>query len=288
MNAYCFLVACLALAADTFPRFEAATVRPTERIPSNGSFLSRGGPGTQDPERIMMSPVSLRRLIALAYDVPEIFRLEGPEWMGDAYYELNAKLAPKATREEYRLMLQDLLKERFALRVHRQVKSVPGFELRIAKRGPKLLPSDTRPDPEYEKAPPSVLLRMADGHGQLQLRPGRKGRVNVGLPGGLVRISARQQEIGDIAEMCASVLFAPVVNGTSLSGTYDFNLDYWRDGGSGSNTGQANSDSSIVRETPGPRFLAALEEQLGLRLVARKLPTDVLIVDSASKIPLEQ
>ena len=57
----------------------------------------------------------------------------------------------------------------------------------------------------------------------------------------------------------------PVIDYTGVTGRYDLTLDW--------------------SATDGPSIFAALEEQLGLRLEARKMPLEVLIVDHADKVP---
>ncbi|HVV45653.1 MAG TPA: TIGR03435 family protein, partial [Bryobacteraceae bacterium] len=61
----------------------------------------------------------------------------------------------------------------------------------------------------------------------------------------------------------------PVVDQTGLTGAYDITLD-WKPGEPG---------------TPSASLFTAIQQQLGLRLEARKIPLEVLVVDHAEKIP---
>jgi uncharacterized protein (TIGR03435 family) len=60
----------------------------------------------------------------------------------------------------------------------------------------------------------------------------------------------------------------PVVDQTGRAGFSDFELKW-------------TSDDT------GPSLFTAIQEQLGLRLAATKLPVEVLVVDSASRVPAE-
>ena len=64
----------------------------------------------------------------------------------------------------------------------------------------------------------------------------------------------------------------PVVDQTGIEGAFDFTLEWSPD--------QKSEDS-------GPAIFTALEEQLGLRLEARKLPVSILVVDSVSRTPTD-
>jgi uncharacterized protein (TIGR03435 family) len=63
-----------------------------------------------------------------------------------------------------------------------------------------------------------------------------------------------------------------VRDATGLTGYYDFRLD-WTPDEIDANT--SHSDST------GPSLFTAVEEQLGLKLEARKGPVDVLAIDTA-------
>ena len=78
-------------------------------------------------------------------------------------------------------------------------------------------------------------------------------------------VEARGCPAAQLAMKLTEVLHMPVADQTGLSGTYDFKLEF-------------TPDSDI-----GPTLFAAMQEQLGLRLEGRKVPTEVLIVDRAEK-----
>jgi uncharacterized protein (TIGR03435 family) len=113
------------------------------------------------------------------------------------------------------------------------------------------------------------------------------------LAGGRTRISARLQTPADIVVMCRSHAGLPVVDRTGLQGQFDFNLDFVR--GEESDSGPPSFDTPTGGENPAVApgrgqppalsFRAALEQQLGLRLVMKKLALDVLVLDHVNKEP---
>jgi uncharacterized protein (TIGR03435 family) len=61
---------------------------------------------------------------------------------------------------------------------------------------------------------------------------------------------------------------------TDLKGGYDFNL-MW------------TPDEAPSEVTSGPSLTSALQEQLGLRLESRKAPIEMLVIDRAERVPIE-
>src|ERR1019366_4082456 len=163
-----FLTAFLAAqAADSNVAFEAASVKPAGPFVPGEMGGIRGGPGTDDPGRITAPRATLSDLLARAYDV-WLDQISGPAWLNDrsAYgYRIDATLPPNATTEQFRLMLQNLLAERFHLRLHHETKTRPGYELVVASGGPKL--KERVPVTSAASGKPSV-----DGSGFLRLPPG--------------------------------------------------------------------------------------------------------------------
>ena len=87
-------------------------------------------------------------LIMYAYHL-KMYRISGTEALGalgDTPYDIAAKAegdgAP--TIDEFRQMLQGLLADRFKLKVHRETREMPVYELVVGKNGPKL--KESAPD----------------------------------------------------------------------------------------------------------------------------------------------
>ena len=72
-----------------------------------------------------------------AYGVKR-FQLAFPSWMDTALIDVAAKLPENTTKEQVSIMLQNLLIERFDLRVHHETKPVSVYELKVAKGGLKI------------------------------------------------------------------------------------------------------------------------------------------------------
>ena len=82
-------------------------------------FGSRGGPGTPDPGRYTTSNMTLKGLLVSAYDV-KAYQITGPAWIETERYDIVAKVPAGATKEQFRVMLQNLLAERFKIELHRE------------------------------------------------------------------------------------------------------------------------------------------------------------------------
>ena len=96
----------------------------------------------------------------------------------------------------------------------------------------------------------------------------------------LVRLKARQEPFSELAQMLHNSDDLPVVDKTGLTGKYDFTLEYTTDLPRASPDGQPDPPLA-------PSLFTALQQQLGLQLVRKKLPFDVLILDAVNKLPTE-
>ena len=135
-------------------KFEVASVRHLKPDDDRRGKVS-GGPGTSDPETIVMVNQSVSRFLVLGYglDFDQIF---GPDWIDSESYDVTARVAPGTTKEQVKLMWQDLLAERFKLKAHIEKRPYEAYELSIAKGGMKLRAPGGPIDSAFP-APPSGM-----------------------------------------------------------------------------------------------------------------------------------
>jgi uncharacterized protein (TIGR03435 family) len=290
--------------------FDIASLRvsaPIKESPISPANLPtmKGGPGTNDPERITYSRIPILTILLNAFGAA-FDQFTGPSWIsnGDAAtsqkYDIQANVPPGTTKEQAKAMMLNLLKERLGLTYHRETKEFTVYELTIAKGGPKLKPAEpangeppARPAPG---APGRGLARDKDGFPELP--PGRPGSASV-PNNGRTMWSARMMTTNMIAGMLGQRIgSAHVVDKTGLTGEYDFKIEFSSVGSPGpaglpalpppARDG-ANSAAGSVGDAsdPAPDIFTAVEKQLGLKLTKGKAPLDVIVIDHIEKVPTE-
>jgi uncharacterized protein (TIGR03435 family) len=255
------------------PAFEAASIKPAIPLgPLGMRFVINGGPGTSDPGLYRCQNCSLYLIVLAAYEIRIPVQFSGPAWLENVRFDVSAKVPDGATKDEFRLMLQDLLAQRFKLAVHREKREMPAYELEVAKNGPKFKASVPNETPENDDAPEEngKLKRDRDGYPIL-----RRGVTMAAVPGH-ARLRSDNQSMEWLAEMLSGQTGKPVVDGTGLKGRYDFVLSW------------------VTQETPaaatdpdGPDLPSAVQLQLGLKLEEKKRPIQMLVVDHIEKVPTE-
>ncbi len=187
-------------------------------------------------------------------------------------FNISAKVPEGASREQFRIMLRNLMTERFKLESHRETKEVQVYDLVVAKNGPKMKES-TGPLGADER-PGRLTERKLDADGFVILPPGR-------VPMSLIyggRASSRHAEetMAEFALSLSTELGRQITDATGLKGKYDFTLNHILE-----NTGPPDADQT------GPNIFRALQEQLGLKLEPKKGTVEVLVVDHIEKIPTD-
>jgi uncharacterized protein (TIGR03435 family) len=254
-------------------RFEVVSVKPAGPKRDGPSVYKTG------PERIIFERQSLLRLINIAYRM-NFDQISGPAWLGKEFYEVNAKISVGSGKEQVQLMWQNLLADRFGLKVHFTTREVPAYELTVAKNGPKLRKS-VEGQPHRESGFPE---------------PPPGGRRGISMaPPRTIRQTFRGYSTTELCQLLAWIV-APeeqgwsgyfsvgrVVNKTGLDGSYDFTLEF-----AGRLQSGAFPPPLPDGETDTASFLfEALQQQLGLKLDEKKLNVPALVVDSANKVPAE-
>jgi len=240
--------------------FEVASVKRSDpkTVGSPPNFC-RGGPGTADPGLLVCTNAVLGMLVSRAYNL-QFYQLISPDWMlqggSESGYEVTAKIPAGTTAEQFRLMLQYLLADRFHLTVHRETRTMPRYSLKFSKAVPTLKRSS-------EPAPPGPLFAQNFVNGHLQY-----AQHNLSLK--------------TFTGFLSTQLSAPVADESGLTGDYDFSVEFmpderWR--GFQPATASAGSE-------PVPDLFLAIQNQLGLKLEAQKGPVEVVVVDHADKAPV--
>jgi uncharacterized protein (TIGR03435 family) len=184
--------------------------------------------------------------------------LNGPDWILSDKYSIDA-IAPNpasTTEGELKLMMQSMLADRFKLKIHTETRALSGYALLVTKNGPKLGPA-TSDDPKQS-----------------------------GMPGRPGQITSINMPISSLADGISSNLGQPVVDETGLTGRFNYTL-VWTPGQADVLLSRYPPPPEVQREWAidpnGPPIFTAIQEQLGLRLEARKVPTEVLVIDSVQK-----
>ena len=194
-------------------------------------------------------------LIRTAYGVDDNSKIQGgPNWVDLDRFDVIAKAPPSATQETAKLMLQNLLADRFQLKIHTENRPMAAFVLSLGKGKPK--------------------LKETDGKGFGCQNPANQAPPAPGV-------------IPKITLLCRNVTmeaFTPtlraiaggtklVVDKTGLEGAWDFDITLTPPG------------MLALAGAEGISAFDLVDKQLGLKLEEQKIPLPVIVVDSANEKP---
>jgi uncharacterized protein (TIGR03435 family) len=245
------------------PAYEVVSIRhapgatPLNNVrerPGGGFALERGTAAT---------------LIGQAYTVLAADVVGLPAWATrDAYNIVATASRPGATADDRRAMKRALLAERFQLRTHDEMRETASFDLVRARRdgtlGPGLVvhPVDCAAqalaEREAERTGTALSQTPASPCGM---------RVTAGGLGGEMTMDL-------LASLLRSIVGRPVINRTSLDGTYRVTLQY-------DHAATLRADTRSSQDLPS--LADALQEQLGLRLENSRTSMRVLVVDAIER-----
>lgn len=270
----------LAQSADG-PRFEVASIRPSTTQPEGQINIGLHLDGAQ----VRIGSFTLKEYIALAYRT-KISRVSGPDWIGSDRFDIAATIPAGNKESQIPEMFQALLADRFQLKFHREQKEFPVYALVLGK-GPLKL-KEIPPDPDAAKGPVPV---NAAGGGSVQ-------GVSVNLGGGSSwsfvpnKFEAKKLSMAQFVGDFERFTDRPIVDMTGLKGQYDFTFDINPDDyrpmliRSAISAGVTLPPQALrLLESSSSASLSDALGQVGLKLEARKAPLDVIVVDSANKMP---
>ena len=272
------------------PKFEVVSVKPSAPPPDDGPMLGMPGaflPGGPTPaesattRRFVSLNVELEIVLHRAY--PEFARpgmLIAPDWIADERFDIDGRVGTEVPVRQMRLMLRQLLVDRFAMQSHTEMRLVDTYHLVLArddrKLGPRLRSASSVCDKWRAQmaalglgdAPPQQPKQSADAP--------PCGTTSAIRPGTYVRtFSFGGQELSELVTMLSGFVGPSVIDRTGLTGRFDIELS-WADTSDGRRGITLDPNDAQDR---GPSLENALEEQLGLKLQKVKGMAEVLVVD---------
>jgi uncharacterized protein (TIGR03435 family) len=200
-------------------------------------------------DALIVRNMPLDYVIEFAYDVPSD-RLTGiPGTLKDQRFDIDAKVVPSdggkpptttASQDQAKLIL--LLADRFHLKAHLEPKTMPTYDLVVAKGGPKVkLLQDELKDSNW----------------------------NINGQDTSVVLTSKGASMADLAAALSDQVHRQVADKTGLTGHADITLK-WSD-----DVAAQQGGPNVVS------IFTAIEEQLGLKLQSSKGPVDTLVIDHA-------
>jgi bla regulator protein BlaR1 len=270
--------------------FEVASVRlnPGPGAPSNfrlspdDAYAPTGG--------LLTADAPLPTYIFFAYKImptrEQFQALFGqlPKWVQTENYEIHARAATKnPTKDQMRLMMQSLLKERFGLVAHLETQETPVLEMTLIK------PGTLGPQLHRHEDGPACDAKVATVHGtelkETEVFPAQCGGVEAeNRPDHTILMGSRDMTMEMIAKSFQiGRLGRSVVDATGLAGKYDFTLKWTPAHGDFGQQPQPGSPDEPEADLQGTTFQEAVKEQLGLKLKPGKAPLKVLVIDHVER-----
>jgi len=241
----------------TLPVYDAVSIHPHSALDNNMSFSFR-------PDNFSATNITLKQLVSYAYGIRDDQVSGLPDWEQAAHFDITAKVTDadrsvldKLTQDQLEAMIRPVLADRFQLKVHTEIKTLPVYDLVLTKDGPK-----------FQKSPPPP--EDPDHPGTKGQHRGGSWQINNG------DLTATVMTMSGFADTLAGQLNRTVIDKTGLTDAYDLKLKWTPDDDS------HNASDNGAADRP-PDIFTALQEQLGLKLDAAKGPVTTLVVDHAEK-----
>jgi uncharacterized protein (TIGR03435 family) len=241
-----------AVAATPVPVYDVVSIHENKSGSGGMSFRwTEGG--------FAGSNITVPLLLTDAYDLRQELISGLPGWADSFHFDLNAKVSDpdvnalkKLSPDQRRAMMLALLNDRFHLRAHIEIKTLPVYDLVLAKGGSKLKEDNALPSKDFDPAdksgkPPTGGFLFSAGQ----------------MTGTAIPVST-------LAATLAVHVERNIIDKTGLNGKYDINLKWTPPELESKDTGVDNN---------APDLFTALQEQLGLKLESSKGPVDTLVID---------
>jgi uncharacterized protein (TIGR03435 family) len=243
---------------QTPTEFEVANIHPSRPDEKEEFKLTNGV--------IDAKAVGIRDMITFAYDVEDDWVRGGEKWLESDKYNILAKTQPTESADTLRVMVQNMLADRFKLKVHKEAQPVTVYALTAKQSKLKVADPNSRS---------TCVRRAVDGALELACTN-----------------TTMEQFAKKIREVAGGYLEHPVVDLTGLKGAYDFTVSWAprnrtlgvQRPGEGTDSGPVPTASD---RGSGLTLYEAVDRQMGLKLATQKHPMQVVVVDSMQRTPTE-
>jgi uncharacterized protein (TIGR03435 family) len=233
------------MSATADPAFEVATIKP-------GQPDSKGSGFNFYTRHFTATNRTVEDLIIFAYSVQPRQISGGPSWIRDIKFDIAGEpdASGMPSEDQYRLMVRKLLADRFQLTSHNIQQTFPVYALTVENSPPKVTPSD----PKF------------NSHGSINFKKDQDGQIQLQFGAFTMK---------RFADMLMNMIRdRQVIDETGLVGLFDIDLLL------PPSVMQANSPSA--EDDRANAYIHALQP-LGLKLVPKREPLDVVVIDHLDK-----
>ena len=263
------------------PKFDVVSIKPCKPGVAEGGGPPVNGAGSSpgrlrigcgilaDTDNTGMIQVAYNRYAGGYLSSFRVIPIEGgPDWMHSERFDIDARSDGQPSLLMMQgPMMQAVLEDRFQLKIHRETRSGPVYELALSKGSPKL-----KPLPEGSCTP------VALGRPLPELAADQRRCRNLVNPRGAVEFEGGTLSM--FVGLLGMILDRPVIDKTGIPGSFAIHLVFSPDDFPAPRPATADPGAPAAVKTPdAPGIFQAIQEQLGLKLASAKGPVDVLVID---------
>ena len=206
-----------------------------------------------DPSGRFHAVITVRDLMLVAYGSPLALVnsqiIDAPGWTRNDRFEIVAKVAGEFSQDRLLAMMRALLAERFQLRVRKETRQLPVYDLVLERGG--------QPGPRLRPANGQCLSDPKEAAADLRRACGFKRFTATSISALGMTLDTFASGISTRPEVQRHVR-----NRTGLNGTFDIDVEFLLEAGA-----------------PGAAFFTAFREQLGLRFQSTRGPLDAYVIE---------
>ncbi len=226
---------------DADPDWEVVTVKPSDPNDNGHQRIRFHG------QHVMLLDHTVEDILLIGHGVQKSQLAGEPNWVKTERWDVDgiSDIEGQPSMQQLQEMMQELLAERFGLKLHHERRVMPVFALTVARDGPKL------------------ALNSSDPNGWMDQQNNMSNGRDVE--------ALKNTSMSDLALILQFRVDRPVVDETGLKGRYDFKLQWTTD------------EARDPAPDAPPGLFTAIQEQIGLKLEPAKAPADVLVIDQVER-----